>query len=61
MLASALTLLTSFSSIDKNLTPTAFSLAHENSLLKTVFFYQLETRKSKDWATKVIKDLNKLM
>ena len=30
----------------------------ENSLLKTFFFHQLETRKSKDWATQVIKDLN---
>ena len=31
----------------------------DNSLLKTFFNHQLETRKPKDWATQVIKDLNK--
>ena len=30
----------------------------EDSLLKTFFEHQLETRKTKDWATQVLKDLN---
>ena len=31
---------------------------NEESLLRTFFEYQLKTRKSKDWATQVLKDLN---
>ena len=31
---------------------------NEESLLQTFFEHQLKTRKTKDWATKILKDIN---